>query len=42
MFCLFQGETLHEGIKDAYLLQQDEALILSAVDAFTDDSIQGR
>lgn len=38
-FFLKPGESLQDGIKNAYLLQQDEALILSAVDSFIDESV---
>lgn len=35
------GEKLEKGIQKAHLLEADEALVLSAVDKFTDDSLLG-
>jgi len=38
-FFLKPGERLEDGVQNAYLLQNDEALILSAIDAFEDISL---
>ena len=39
---LILGETLVGGIQQSYLLQDDQALILSAIDEFTDNSEKGK
>ncbi|KAK3739812.1 hypothetical protein QZH41_009060 [Actinostola sp. cb2023] len=39
-FFLHPGEKLENGIQKAHLLEADEALVLSAKDKFTDDSLQ--
>jgi len=38
---VFVGEQFENGIQKAHLLEDDEALVLSAMDTFTDDSLKG-
>ena len=42
MFYSFAGETLLGGIQNVFLLQDDEALILAAVDEFVDKTGGGK
>ncbi|XP_071485231.1 major vault protein-like [Diadema antillarum] len=40
-FFLHPGESIEGGIKEQYLLGEDEALVLEAVETFTDNSLPG-